>query len=76
MTKRRECEKSEARIAREEIARDAGWAHFKKNPDLMLIEVHRHANRLYGEHYEPAAFVEGYTMARAQRDAFLQEQRP
>lgn len=72
MTKQ-EQKASAARAAEEAVAREAGAAFFKDHPDLMLVEVHRHANRQYEAHYMPAAFVEGYQRGRQQLEEYLAE---
>lgn len=73
MTKEREA--SAARHAEEAVAREAGRDFFEKRPDLMLVEVHRYASRLYEQHYLPGAFAEGYQSARRQHDEYLAEKR-
>lgn len=72
MTKK-EREASAARHAEETVAREAGRDFFEKRPDLMLVEVHRYANRLYEQHYMPMAFAEGYQARRRQRDEYHAE---
>jgi ferredoxin-NADP reductase len=56
-----------------ETARDLGRDYYSLQPDEMLAAVHRKASALYSTKDEMFAFVEGYTQARAQREAFQRD---
>ena len=62
-----------------EAARDAGRGWHKDHVEQVLVDVHRHASKVYdkdglGKAFV-IAFVEGFTQARLRRDAWLQEKR-
>ncbi len=56
-----------------DAARDQGRDHFRQKPEAMLIEVSRMASASLADKKCQLAFLEGYQQARAQRDAFNQE---
>ena len=69
---------------REEIAKletthdaalEAGRLYHKDNLELLLVEVHWHANRVYDQReHEVNAFIAGFVSARRARDEYLREQ--
>ena len=62
--------------ARCNAARDAGEEWHKTNKEALLASVWREASARFPASPNAAfSFVEGFTQARAQRDAFLQEQK-
>jgi hypothetical protein len=67
-------------IARFEAAHDAaleaGRLYHKNNLELLLVEVHWHANRVYDQReHEVNAFIAGFISARRSRDEYLREQK-
>lgn len=68
---------AKAQLAIEQAARDAvdharnaGGDYFKQSPELMLIEVSRHASTLHDDKNHVVAFLQGYSAARGNHDAF------
>jgi hypothetical protein len=56
-----------------DAARDQGRDHFRQEPEALLIEVMRMASASVADKKCQLAFLEGYQQARAQREAFIQE---
>jgi len=66
-----------AQLAAEESdAADIGAAWLKANPDALLCEAWRHAATLYPRLDLALAFCLAFRNARAQRDAYHQEESP
>ncbi len=65
--------KERAEEAACDAARDLGRDHFRQEPEALLIEVMRMAATSLADKKCQLAFLEGYQQARAQRDAFNQE---
>ena len=53
-------------------ATEAGMEYQRAEPELLLAEVHREANRRYFWRYEVEAFVEGFTAARRRGGASVE----
>jgi len=58
-----------------EMAFDAGADYHQANPELILVEVLRYANRIYSQVHEVGAFYDGFMSARRVRDEYLREKR-
>jgi predicted RNA polymerase sigma factor len=65
--------KEAAQEARWAAARDMGREHYPRDPEALLVTVHRLACSLFSDKEAALAFVEGFTQARAQREAYLKE---
>ena len=56
----------QAVLAAIESARETGYDYFREQPDLMLVEVARHAATLSTDKNHQIAFLQGYSRARIQ----------
>jgi hypothetical protein len=54
-------------------ARNEGRDYHKTAPNLMLVEVSRHASRLYDKNSLVIAFLQGYSAARIHHEEWLRE---
>jgi hypothetical protein len=54
-------------------AMNQGRDYYKQQPNLMLVEVARHAATLLAVKQYQIAFLQGYSQARAQHEEFLME---
>ena len=54
-------------------ARNDGSEYHQLCPELMLVEVARHAARLFAEVAHQVAYLQGYSRARIQHEEFLAE---
>ena len=53
-----------------ENARNAGRDYFKQSPNLMLVEVSRHASQCFTSNDHVIAFLQGYSEARIHHDEY------
>jgi|KBSMisStaDraftv2_1062788.scaffolds.fasta_scaffold514951_4 hypothetical protein len=63
----------QAILQAEAEARNAGRDYFKTAPNLMLVEVSRHASRLYDKNSLVTAYMQGYSAARISHDEWMRE---
>ena len=60
----------QAQLAAIERARNDGRDYYKQQPELMLIEVSRHASTRFDRNDHVIAFMQGYSEARIHHDEY------
>ena len=72
MTKRNTAKEAamQALLAAYTAARELGRDYYREQPDLMLVAVARHAADRFEDKNQQIAFLQGYSHARSDSDAF------
>lgn len=63
----------QAILQAEAEARNAGRDYFRERNDLLMVEVSRHASRLYDKNSLVIAYMQGYSAARIAHDEWMRE---